>query len=81
MKRKKLELDVDYIGGQGSLTEAEEKALSEFFQSNLVSWDDHLGEKYGNIGTPARDKYEERFENFKKGVFIQEGMKQFKLIE
>jgi len=25
---------VDYIGGQGSLTEAEEKALSEFFRQN-----------------------------------------------
>lgn len=32
MKTKKIDLDVDYIGGQGSLTEAEEKALSEFFK-------------------------------------------------
>ena len=31
MKTRKTELDVDYIGGQGPLTEAEEKALSEFF--------------------------------------------------
>ena len=30
MKSKKTELDVDVIGGQGSLTSAEEKAISEF---------------------------------------------------
>jgi hypothetical protein len=32
MKTKKIELDVDYIGGQGSLTIAEEKALSDFLK-------------------------------------------------
>lgn len=32
MKTKKSELDVDYIGGQGPLTEAEERALGEFFR-------------------------------------------------
>ena len=32
MKTKNIELDVDFIGGQGSLTETEEKALSEFFR-------------------------------------------------
>jgi len=32
MKTKKIELDVDFIGGQGSLTIDEEKALSEFFK-------------------------------------------------
>ena len=32
MKTKKLELDVDFIGGQGSLTIDEEKALSEYFK-------------------------------------------------
>lgn len=31
MKKTKLELDVDFIGGQGPLTKEEEKALSEFF--------------------------------------------------
>lgn len=31
MKKKIMELDVDYIGGQGALTCEEEKALSEFF--------------------------------------------------
>lgn len=31
MKSTKIELDVDFIGGQTSLTIAEEKALSDFF--------------------------------------------------
>jgi hypothetical protein len=34
MKTKKLELDVDFIGGQTSLTKEEEKALSEYFKKN-----------------------------------------------
>jgi len=32
MKTKKTELDVDFIGGQGPLNEAEERALGEFFR-------------------------------------------------
>ncbi len=32
MKGKKQILDVDFIGGQGSLTAVEEKAISEYFQ-------------------------------------------------
>lgn len=31
MKAKKIYFDVDFIGGQGSLTMEEEKALSNFF--------------------------------------------------
>jgi DNA-binding XRE family transcriptional regulator len=49
--------------------------------NNLVSWDDHLDEKYGKIGTPTRDKYEEGFENFKIGVLIQEARKQQNLTQ
>ncbi|MCX6245942.1 MAG: helix-turn-helix transcriptional regulator [Bacteroidetes bacterium] len=45
-------------------------------ENKLVSWDDHLDKKYGKPGTPARDKYEEGFENFKIGVLIQEARKQ-----
>ena len=37
MKTTKLELDVDFIGGQTSLTESEEKALSEFFRQRKSS--------------------------------------------
>ena len=37
MKTTKLELDVDFIGGQSSLTAAEEKALSDFFKQRKTS--------------------------------------------
>jgi hypothetical protein len=36
MKTKKTELDVDYIGGQGSMTIAEEKALSDFLKKSKL---------------------------------------------
>ena len=36
MKSKKIELNVDFIGGQGSLTALEEKALSEFFKQRKL---------------------------------------------
>jgi HTH-type transcriptional regulator/antitoxin HipB len=50
-------------------------------ENNLVSWDDHLDSKYGKIGTPGRDKYEEEFESFKIGVLIQEARKQQNLTQ
>lgn len=50
-------------------------------ENNLVSWDDHLDQKYGKLGTPSRDKYEEGFENFKIGVLIQEARKQQNLTQ
>jgi hypothetical protein len=34
MKTKKVELDVDFIGGQASLTKEEEKAISDFIKKN-----------------------------------------------
>ena len=49
--------------------------------NKLVSWDNHLDKKYGKIGTPTRDKYEEGFENFKIGVMIQEARKQQNLTQ
>jgi HTH-type transcriptional regulator/antitoxin HipB len=42
---------------------------------NLTSWDDHLDQKYGKIGTQSRKKYEQEFESFKLGVLIQEARK------
>jgi HTH-type transcriptional regulator / antitoxin HipB len=50
-------------------------------ENNLVSWNDHLDKKYGKLGTPTRDKYEEGFENFKIGVLIQEARKQQNLTQ
>jgi hypothetical protein len=37
MKTKKIELDVDFIGGQGSLTVEEEKALDNFFRQRKLT--------------------------------------------
>ena len=37
MKTKKTELDVDFIGGQGSLTVEEEKALEDFFRQRKLT--------------------------------------------
>jgi len=34
MKTKKIELDVDFIGGQTSLTKEEEKTISEFIKKS-----------------------------------------------
>jgi HTH-type transcriptional regulator/antitoxin HipB len=42
---------------------------------NLTSWDDHIDQKYGEIGTQTREKYEQEFESFKLGVLIQEARK------
>ena len=37
MKTKRIDLDVDFFGGQGSLTIEEEKALSYFFQQRKLT--------------------------------------------
>jgi hypothetical protein len=34
MKTKKIELDVDFIGGQTSLTKDEEKSISEYIRKH-----------------------------------------------
>lgn len=36
MKKKSTELDVDFIGGQGSLTKSEEQAISEFIKAQKL---------------------------------------------
>jgi len=36
MKSKIIELDVDFIGGQGSLNTEEEKQISEFIRSQKL---------------------------------------------
>jgi len=43
--------------------------------NRLTSWNDHLDKKYGKLGSPTREKYEEEFEAFKIGVLIQEARK------
>ncbi len=37
MKTKKTELEVDFIGGQGSLTLEEEKAISDFLKQRKLT--------------------------------------------
>jgi hypothetical protein len=37
MKTNKIDLDLDFIGGQGSLTKAEEKQLSDYFKKRKLS--------------------------------------------
>ena len=37
MKTKKIELDVDFISGQRTLTIAEEKLLSDFFRKRKLT--------------------------------------------
>ena len=49
--------------------------------SNLTSWDDHLDKKFGEVGTPTRNKYEEEIETFKIGVLIQEARKKQNLTQ
>ena len=43
---------------------------------HLTSFDDHLDQEYGKIGTEARNKFEMEFEAFKIGVLIQEARKE-----
>jgi len=37
MTTKEIELDVDFIGGQNSLTAAEEKSITEFLNRHKIS--------------------------------------------
>jgi len=48
---------------------------------NLTSFDDHLDQEYGKIGTETRNKFEMEFEAFKIGVLIQEARKEKNLTQ
>ncbi len=37
MRTKKIELEVDFIGGQGSLTVEEQKAISDYLKQKKVA--------------------------------------------
>ncbi len=47
----------------------------------MTSFDDHLDEQYGKIGTETREKFEEEFETFRIGVLIQEARKKQQLTQ
>ena len=36
MKQNNIELDTDFIGGQGPLTKEEEKKISDFIRANRI---------------------------------------------
>ena len=42
MATKKIESDDDFLGGQGTLTAEEEKALSDFFRKRKMASPPHL---------------------------------------
>ena len=50
-------------------------------KNKIVTFDEHLDNEYGKVGTEARDKYEQEFEAFKLGVMLQEMRKQQKLTQ
>ena len=45
----------------------------------VTSFDDHLDEQYGKMGTELREKFEEDFEVFKMGVLIHNSSLSFNL--
>ena len=49
--------------------------------SRITSFDDHLDQQYGNIGTVSRQMFEEEFETFKIGLLIKDARKKQKLTQ
>ena len=41
-------------------------------KNNLSSFSEHLDSQYGKRGSSSREEYEQEFEAFKLGVFLQE---------
>lgn len=54
MKTQKNELDVDFIGGQGSLTIEEEKALSDFFKQRKSTSKSSVGTKKSKLANRTK---------------------------
>jgi HTH-type transcriptional regulator / antitoxin HipB len=50
-------------------------------KNNITTFDEHLDQQYGKIGTPARDSFEQGFEAFKLGVMLQEMRKKQKMTQ
>lgn len=48
---------------------------------NLTSFEDHLDQEFGKIGTESRNQFEMEFEVFKIGVLIQEARKEKKMTQ
>ncbi len=56
MKTHKIELDVDFIGGQGSLTIEEEKAISAFIKQSKLRLKKTEGNKRLRTAKPTKTK-------------------------
>lgn len=54
MKGKKIELDVDFIGGEGVLTDVEEKALSDFFKQRKLTSKTKVNKKLKAVKQPKQ---------------------------
>ena len=54
MKEKKTELDVDFIGGMGSLTKEEENKISEFIRARKTK--QSRANKKGKVTTRKRER-------------------------
>lgn len=52
MKTNKIDLDIDFISGQGSLTKIEEKELSDFFKSRKLSAKTAIMQQVGTTVRP-----------------------------
>jgi HTH-type transcriptional regulator/antitoxin HipB len=50
-------------------------------KKNITTFDEHLDLRYGTIGTPSRDKFQQGFEVFKLGVMLEEMRKSQKLTQ
>ena len=48
---------------------------------NIKSFDSHIEENYGKVGTKSREKFEEEFETFRIGVLIQEARKRKRMTQ
>lgn len=54
MTRKKIELDVDFIGGQDGLTKEEEKALKDFFKKRKLTLQKRQGKISSKTAKPRK---------------------------
>jgi DNA-binding XRE family transcriptional regulator len=50
-------------------------------KNKITTFNEHLDQEYGKIGTPVRDSFEQGFEAFKLGVMLQEMRKKQKMTQ
>ena len=56
MKSSSIELNVDYIGGQTTLTQAEEIALSEYFKNKKIKSEAKKNTRRNNLSKRKLEK-------------------------